>query len=465
MIGFVLLIVAIYTFFDGRYRYISYFLYISFMLGYGGGGLGLWTDQISGVKNLDCAVAYTFIINVYYIITKQWTLPKGIFVYLYLVFLCFLVFSSIFSFVYYNLSPTQIIQGGRHFILLLSLPILYKCSKQEFKKIVELLLYVCIFEGILYIPQVILGTNLLPYAGEVETDDATGLYRYYNFPENLALFLCLSFSTSSLFKVKNTNYLKILFLIVLACTLGRSLIILNIFTLFLYILLNSNTGRYKNQLVVLVILITPLFFFLSSRFSEGGTENDLDTILEGGFAEDFQSESSSTMTYRLAWAFERGYYLSERPLGEQIFGMGMVSESQDWVNNKYDFMIGLTDESDQVAQLRTPDIAYGNMITQMGFGGSILYMIFTATLAAFFWKKRKKSPYFAYYAVSITLVFILGFAGSTFSEPQYFAMPFLMTSLVNEEEKAKEEKKKKLKALLVLLLMKKRRENQIAAQA
>lgn len=465
MIGLVLLAIALYTFFDDRYRYISYFLYISFMIGYGG-GLGLWTDQITGIKNQDCAVAYTVIINGFYIITKQWSLPRLPFIKFYLVFLAFLIASALFSFFYYHLSPVQIVQGGRHFVLFLSLPILYKCPKKDFNRVFELLLYFAIVTGILYVPQVFIGKSLLPYEGEAEIEDTVGLYRYYNFPENFALFLCISFSYKELFKVKNTNCLKALFLLVLLCTLGRTLIIITSITLFMYIIITSDkSGQYIKQLIVLGIVAVPFSILLASRFSEGGTQEDLDTLLEGEFDEDYKSESSSTMTYRLAWAYERGFYLSERPLGEQIFGLGMCSESQDWVNNEYDFLIGLTDNDGQVAQLRTPDIAYGNMITQLGFGGSAIFLVFVISLTVFFWKRRKHSPGYAYYASSFVLVFFLGFAASTFSDPQYFAMPFLMTCLVNEEQTSKDEKKKKLKTLLLLLLKKKRREMQMTVQS
>lgn len=464
MIGVLLLFIAIYTFFQEKYRYISYFLYLSFMIGYGG-GLGLWTDHIAGVKNVDCAVVYTIVINVYYVCTKQWSLPKFIFVKFYLIFIGFLLASAIFSLLYYHLSPVQIVQGGRHFLLLFSLPILYKCSKQEFSKILELLFYVCVVTCILYIPQIFIGESILPYEGESEVDESTGLYRFYNYPHTLDVFLCLCFFSISFYKCENTIPVRVLFMLTLVSTQGRMYIIITLITLFLFILLTAKREVLKKQLTIMLVVALPLLAFISSRFSEGGTETDLETLLEGGFDEDYQSESSSTMTYRLAWAFERGYYLTERPIGEQIFGLGMCSESQEWVNNKYDFMIGLSDENDQIAQLKTPDIAYGNMITQMGFGGSVLYIIFVISLAVFFWKNKNNNPWMAFYAISVPLVFFLGFAASTFSEPQYFAMPFLMTCLVNEEETSKDEKKKKLKALLLLLLKKKRREMQMTVQS
>lgn len=58
MIGIILLLIAIILYFRPRYRYFSYFLYLSFMMGSYGGGFGLWTDEILGIKNGDCAIIY-----------------------------------------------------------------------------------------------------------------------------------------------------------------------------------------------------------------------------------------------------------------------------------------------------------------------------------------------------------------------------------------------------------------------
>ena len=59
MIGILLLIVALFYYFKPQKRWISYFLYASFMLN----GFCLLTDSVIGFKNADMAVIYTFIIS------------------------------------------------------------------------------------------------------------------------------------------------------------------------------------------------------------------------------------------------------------------------------------------------------------------------------------------------------------------------------------------------------------------
>lgn len=95
MLGIALLLLALYLYFKPKYRYLSYLIYLSFMLGYGG-GFGLTTDDVLGVKNMDMAIVYTFFISLYLIIHKKYTLPRLRVIKLYKVFLLFLICSVAF---------------------------------------------------------------------------------------------------------------------------------------------------------------------------------------------------------------------------------------------------------------------------------------------------------------------------------------------------------------------------------
>lgn len=74
MIGVLLLLIALGCYFKPKQRWLSYFLYTSFMVGYGG-GFGLWTNRITGIKNGDLAVIYTFIISVYLLSQGKYSFP------------------------------------------------------------------------------------------------------------------------------------------------------------------------------------------------------------------------------------------------------------------------------------------------------------------------------------------------------------------------------------------------------
>ena len=121
MIGIIFLVIALLLYGSPRYRYLSYFMYVCMLLG----GLSLLTDSVLGVKNKDIALVYTFSINAFLLFQHKFTFPsKEWWVRCYKVLLFFLVGSVLFSYFYYRFTSFQILQGGRDFLLLFSLPIL-----------------------------------------------------------------------------------------------------------------------------------------------------------------------------------------------------------------------------------------------------------------------------------------------------------------------------------------------------
>ena len=202
MIGAILLFIAIILYFKPRYRYLSYFLYLSFMMG----GLNLWTDTVTGIKTMDMAVIYTFVISAYLVFAGKWKIPKWPIKKYYIAVLIVIVICVLFSYFHYGLSPYQILQGGRSYLLLFSFPILIKANGTELLKVLKILLFFCVVTSVLYIFQIVLKRPLMPY-GHFDFDSATGLPRFYNMPVNLIFFLTLSFLLPKFFKGKTWVYL------------------------------------------------------------------------------------------------------------------------------------------------------------------------------------------------------------------------------------------------------------------
>lgn len=207
MLGVTLLCIALFLFFKPKYRYLSYFLYLGFMLGTYG-GFGLLTDSVLGVKNKDLAIVYTFAISLYLVLTGQYKLPNVGFIRWYKLFICFLICSIFFSHFYYGFSWIQILQGGRDFILIFSLPIFMRIKPNELNKLMPILLWITIISSVLYILQVVMGRALMPYSGEPKIDPSTGLVRLYNSPVLLNLFLALTFVVPNYFGRKVNLLLK-----------------------------------------------------------------------------------------------------------------------------------------------------------------------------------------------------------------------------------------------------------------
>ena len=424
MFGLILLTISLILYFNPKYRYLSYFLYLSFMMGYDG-GFGLWTSKILHIQNRDIAIIYTFVVNIYLIANRKFYLPKLSLIKSYKVLILFITASVLFSLVYYQFSPFQILQGGRNYLLLASVPIFIQIKRIELEKILRLLIIITVTTSILYILQMILGRPIMPYNGKGHIDPTTGLIRLYNSPANLPFFLTLSFIAPFYFK-KKILICRIIFFAALMCTLGRTGIFSGIMMIFLALVISGKFSKIGRYAILICIMFIPFLDTISNRFEKGNTKNDLQLITEGKFAQDYESDSGGTMTYRFAWIYERWDYLIHRPMIEQIFGMGLISESQERTHQMYHFNIGLyNEETRHIDQLSTPDIAYGNLLTKLGFGGLIIYLVFYFQLAMFFFRNRKIHPIFSVCSASTIIMFISSFSGSSFSNPQAFAIYFI----------------------------------------
>lgn len=428
MIGIILLFISIYLYFRPKYRYISYFLYFGFMRN----GFNLWADSVLGIKTGDCAVVYTFVISLYLLSKGRWRIPRikgyGILI----TFISFLILSMLFSYAYYGLSLYQIVQGGRDFLLIFSLPILIQAESEEVRKVFKLLFWTCLLTSVLYILQILVVKGpIMPYAGEPSIDPYTGLVRMYNSPIFLNIFLVLSFLCPQFFPKKiNINLVRCLLFVALICTLGRTNIMSNLFLVLLALMLNGNFKRMGKAITIIGILFLPFIDTISQRFEKGGTSNDLEEIMKGNFNENYDNQKDATMLYRFAWCYERADYLAQRPIGEKIFGMGLCSDSQDWVYRHYGFRIGLTNEENmRVAQLTTPDISIGNLITRLGFGGMAIYLAFYASLVLFFWKYRKCNILFLLMSAYSLILIVGAFSSSVLSETKTLSLMFFIMSL------------------------------------
>lgn len=431
MIGAILLFIAIILYFKPKYRYLSYFLYLSFMMG----GLNLWTDTITGIKTMDLAVIYTFIVSVYLLLSGKWKIPRWSIRKYYIAVIIMVIVCVFFSYVHYNLSPYQILQGSRNYLLLFSLPILLMIKEDELKKILRILLFFCIITSVLYILQVILKRPLMPY-GEFSTDSTTGLPRFYNSPSNLTFFLVLSFILPKFFK-RNIWLYRALFFIAVFATQGRTYIVTVICTILLATLMQGKMKRVGTVLAFLFIIITPFYGVINDRFEGGGGTSDFTDIANGNYKfYTGDAKDGGTMVYRFAWVYERWDYMKKRPLNERLLGLGMVSDSQRWVYQHYKFSLGLENvETGLPTQLSTPDISYGNILTKLGLLGGIVYLSFVLSLTIFVYQKRKVNVLILLSSAIMITSFLTSFSSSSLSEPASFALPFAILSILCNHKK------------------------------
>ena len=204
-------------------------------------------------------------------------------------------------------------------------------------------------------------------------------------------------------------------------------------------------GKYA---VIFAIALIPVYSSISGRIegnetSGMSTKEELQGIINGSFKESAISgkfKGEGTFNYRLAWIYERMLYLSQRPIGEKIYGLGMISESQTQIiQQRYNFKLGMLLENGEVCQLSTPDIAYGNFLTQYGYVGGLLFLMIWIYIMIFGWKNRKKDEWMFILFLLIAGYLIRSFSGDYIANPRNLFTSYLLITLFYYRQKEKEQ--------------------------
>ena len=410
MIGIIILILALGLYISGNKRW-STLIYLGML----NNGFQVLTDRVIGIKNLDIAFIYMVIICIYSQIYEK--PPKdefGIRKHVYWLF-AFMVCSVLFSYIHYGFTFAQILQGSRHLWFFMSYLFLRKLRYKDVIWIFEKLYYITLIVSVLYIIQVIFRLPTLPYYDleYVKIESATGLSRFYNFPFFLDFFIIVSVLCPQL--IRNFRWRKIatfIFIIAILCTQGRTYIGVTAAVICFGLLMKGQASTIVRFLLIAGILLLPFSDLIIGRFEgrEGRkTNSDITSVLNGDFIRVATSGNISrigTLTYRFAWVYERAAYLSNRPLNENLFGLGLISDSQyGIVQQRYHFKMGLRDADGNIMQLVTPDIAYGNILSQYGYLGGLLLLTLWIRLIKLFYRNRKINPLF--FSTFLALIVII----------------------------------------------------------
>lgn len=428
MLGWVLLLLSIFLYFSRRWKYISYFLYIGFLLdGYG----ILITPLLGGVKNADLALIYTAIVSVVMICNKRYSLPADAVFRWYYFFIAFLICSVLFSYVHYAIPIYNIIQGGRLFLLVLSLPILVNMSQENVGKLIRVFSTMTIIVGIIDLTQIVLQIPILP-SYSIMVDSSTGLYRFFNYPKFTTFFLLVCIVCPDYYG-KRTKYIIAMLVVCILGSLGRSAMLITLMSVFLLLYFSGKTSKIVKYVLMILFIALPLFPVIIERFSDGGggTLSDIHSVISGNVEMVDYTQTEGSFTYRISWLLERFVYLIDCPFSEQFFGLGLISDGSELSRRMYHFVVNIIFyESDMVQQLRSPDIAYGTMLAYLGFGGTIIYMVFYCKMMMAFFREKSKNPYF----LVIVVLMITGLGSSLFndalSNPSSFALHFMLLGIL-----------------------------------
>ena len=437
MLGFSLLGLAI-LFYITRHHKLSLFIFTTFMLN----GWCVLTDAIMGYKDFDLAFIYIVVILLVNLVIseekKQFNDTKiciliGAFVF-------FMFLNVRFSFVHYKFTPYQILQGSRASFLVLSYFFLRKIEKDTFIWLNTVFFYITIVTSILYIIEVFYNIPTLPYKfATVKVDEFTGIMRYYNSPPLLYWYLIVTILFPKIIKSRLVLPSIFIFSVALIATLGRIQIGMTAIVLLLGLFFKGRISTLIKALFILLILSIPFMEIISLRFQGtygDDSESEVRSLFSGGI-EDMANGTDmdeGTLTYRFAWVYERMLYLRERSLGEKIYGLGLISDSQiDVVQPMYHFNLGLYSEDGTKQQMTTPDISYGNLLSKYGYVGGILYLTLWFYLLFFFFHYRKETDYsFAGFLLILELM-LIGIAGTSVSDQGNLIFPLMIFVYVKKE--------------------------------
>lgn len=432
VLGIILFILSIIFLLQRKYFY-STLLYTFFATR----GLSIIPEELGFIKLSHLAFFYTI---VFVILNKEKLIIayrnyKSIKYLLWVIiyFIC----SIAFSVLYYGFPVIDTIITGSRYIVLLSFFVFYKIDLPEYSKLMRFLFYITFYTSILYCLQCVTGVQLLAYSLEVyDVPTENGLFRFYNNPPLCGLFLYCSFFYKDIIPKRYRFLAPIVFIMVVFLSNGRTAIAVTIFSLLLIAFFTNNKKVVLWTIMFVGILFLSVQSLIMSRFDNGGkTFEDINLVTSGKFYEaDYQSKNGYTMLYRFAWVYERWNYLMERPIVEPLFGLGLLTDENPIIQQKYHFRYGLINpDTGNVAQIRTPDISWGNFLTCFGILGSIYFFIFYFNLLKEANYKRKYENLFIIIYVCLITTILESFSGSSLSEPYSLVGMFLFFNFANKK--------------------------------
>ena len=327
--------------------------------------------------------------------------------------------------------------GVRLHFIFLSYFFLRSVPEDDILWIVRVLYNITLIHAIVYIIQFATGLPLLGVTAKM--DELSGKYRFLNFPRFNIFFLFLSLLYPKFLNSNTTHWSPAVFLGVQLCTLGRTSIIATFIVLLIALAeklgsINKHNKRLLVGSLILILVIIPLYGMIFSRIdNDGKTIEDIKDVFSG---EAFEAaiigtvDGNKTFSYRIAWVLERGIYMLSNSWSESIFGLGFFAPKDNALAYAtYHFAIGLPDDDGINSQLLTPDISYGNIITQFGFLGGCIYMLIWFRMLNINYINRNNNP--LCHAMSLFIIYVMleSFAETHVYVASHMVFPFMITRL------------------------------------
>lgn len=341
-------------------------------------------------------------------------------------FIFYFVACVLFSLLYYNFAPFEVLRAAKSVIPFASVFLFGLLNKEEIEKMFYSLLKITVALNVLYIVQIFTGLVILTYHVDSVGAGDGGLYRFYNKPILSTFFLLWLIFQKGEYK-NNFRYFSIgLMFASLFLSQNRLEIVAVVIAYLVCSLIQKRKkiGSILLQALLLIVLYLPVSMVFSMRDSSStstmSTKEDVMNVVNGGYKD--MSQGDGTFTFRFAMLYERMDYMAEISPIRQIFGLGLGQS--EYVEHLYHFQIGTLRADRGVSQLNSADFAWIGMICWWGYGGTIIFLIIFCKMMRFYYRYRVSTLSLISFGYMLYL-FIGSFAGSWMADAQYYLMPFI----------------------------------------
>lgn len=352
-------------------------------------------------------------------------------------FFCYLFIQVLYSRFVVGLSWSEIIRTSRAYIFWLTYFIFRNMDVKDLERLLNCIFVITVILSFIYLLQILIGESILNHEGSISYKIfGYELKRFYNQPHTIQFITLMAIYKNPL---KGLPRLIATFILIVALlgAFHRSLT-----GCFVFVILLGYVLRLPNQLRVRVIILSlavliPSIAFIGHRFVQSRTYADMQAVVAGDFTEiDYESLElfqNSTFAFRMGHVYERILYLEENPPG-QIIGTGLIAEYSPAANQKFNFLIGLSDNVTGAAvQIETSDISYSPLLLRIGFLGTGLYLLLYISMLIFFFK-RKDNEYAFFSFLFIIMALLLSFFSGNLTMPPTYLLLLISYNIVKKQD-------------------------------
>lgn len=347
---------------------------------------------VANLKPSDYGILYVFSVSLIAYARNRNCYKERLFLPRYTVFfLSFLFVSYLISVFLYHIPAFESLKYVRKYLLLLAPLALSLFTTDEIEYTIKALFKITVAQCIIYLMQPVLDMPLLTGAYTEGKTSFLGIFsiqRFYNIPVYLWFFLFYACYRTSSNDRQRLLLIIIMFLPVIV-SMHRSHLIAYV-SVFILSTVIVHFRKVLPLVIVLMVIAIPFSGMLSDKIARNESVTDIKGAFEISY-EDFNvgQDGEATFTFRLMHFYERMDRALEKPV-TAAFGLGYMAEGSNYSNANFDFFIGLEDEeTGDIFQLETGDIAWSEMIVRLGFAGIAVFMLYYISLMLFFLKDKK----------------------------------------------------------------------------